>query len=181
MFYVQVQNFYNQHYRFPFSVNVICPGNKIPEWFSCETEGGSINIKLPLHWYDANFLGFAVSAVVTRYHAILTSECTSSFKTTDGKSCDFSSTLYSYKFPGLRYARDNADDVLVWYQPFTYKHGGTDHLANATEASFHFIAINSVPMDDDRGTIDTNTVVHRCGVCFLYSQANAINFQVIGG
>lgn len=78
----QVQKFYEKHHRLPLSVaNVICPGNKIPEWFSCENEGSSINIKLPLHWYDANSLGFAVAVQYLGHLRCFSFKCKSSFKT----------------------------------------------------------------------------------------------------
>lgn len=173
-----MQKFYEKHYRLPFSVTVVCPGNKIPEWSSCETEGcRSINIKLPLHWYDANFLGFAVSAVANRYRGHVLDyrfQCKSSFKTTDGKSCYFHSEVKKYIGPSLRYRHDNADHVLVWYQPSVYIHGvsNSNDLANATEASFHFTVT-------DFGPTDMDPIIQRCGVCFLYSQANDMNFEVI--
>ncbi|KAK9950454.1 hypothetical protein M0R45_005945 [Rubus argutus] len=174
----EVQEFYEKSHGPPFSVTVICPGNKIPEWFSCGTEGcRSINIKLPLHWYDENFLGFAVSAVVSKYHGHeMDSEllCESRFRTTDGEGCDFCSRVEQASWD-LQYACDNADHVLMWYQPSKCTNGvscSTD-LANATEASFHFtVTVYSVPLD-------TNIIIQRCGVCFLYSQANDMNFEVI--
>lgn len=43
--------------------NTYLPGNGIPEWFSNQCMGDSINIQLPSHWYNDNFLGFAMCVV----------------------------------------------------------------------------------------------------------------------
>ncbi|XP_060667814.1 disease resistance-like protein DSC1 [Ziziphus jujuba] len=46
------------------SVCVCYPGSEIPKWFMYQTAGPSVNIKLPLHWFnDNNFLGFAICIV----------------------------------------------------------------------------------------------------------------------
>lgn len=43
--------------------NTYLPGNGIPEWFRNQCMGDSINIQLPSHWYNDNFLGFAMCIV----------------------------------------------------------------------------------------------------------------------
>ncbi|OMO92691.1 TMV resistance protein N-like protein [Corchorus olitorius] len=41
-------------------VDIILPGSEIPEWFSHQTDGCSINIHLPHHlWNDSRFIGVA--------------------------------------------------------------------------------------------------------------------------
>lgn len=171
---MQVQNFYEKHHRLPFSVTVICPGSKIPEWFSCETEGCSINIKLPLQWYDANFLGFAVAIQYLGHLRCFSFKCKSSLKTNEGESCYFLSEVEKYSGISHVYTPNYADHVLAWYQPSEYKYGAirSTDLANTIEATFHFTVT-------DFGPTDMNTIIQRCGVCFLYSQANDMNFEVI--
>ncbi|PON79156.1 LRR domain containing protein [Trema orientale] len=45
-------------------VSISCPGNKIPKWFTYQSRVSSINIKLPPHWHNDYFMGFAFCVVV---------------------------------------------------------------------------------------------------------------------
>ncbi|PON44698.1 hypothetical protein PanWU01x14_264810 [Parasponia andersonii] len=45
-------------------VSISCPGSKIPKWFTYQSRGSSINIKLPPHWHNDYFMGFAFCVVV---------------------------------------------------------------------------------------------------------------------
>ena len=50
-------------------VLVCYPGDEIPEWFSYQKAGCSINVKLPPPWYSPNnFMGFAFCFVVENSH-----------------------------------------------------------------------------------------------------------------
>ena len=52
----------------PESVNIefstVVPGSEIPDWFSYQSSGRKVNIELPPNWFNSNFLGFALSAVL---------------------------------------------------------------------------------------------------------------------
>ena len=48
---------------------IIFPGSEIPDWFRHHSRGHEIDIKVPSNWYDnSNFLGFALSAIMTPKH-----------------------------------------------------------------------------------------------------------------
>ncbi|ONH91495.1 hypothetical protein PRUPE_8G118900, partial [Prunus persica] len=87
----EIENYYT---RRP-SVTIVCPGHEIPNWFSYQNEGSSINIKLPPDWFDSNFLGFALSLVVgfDNYNVkgSLGFGCKFNFKANNGESCEFES------------------------------------------------------------------------------------------
>ncbi|KAB2604903.1 protein suppressor of npr1-1 [Pyrus ussuriensis x Pyrus communis] len=44
-------------------INVVCPGKEIPNWFSYQNEGSSVNIDLPPDWFRTGLFGFALSVV----------------------------------------------------------------------------------------------------------------------
>ena len=44
------------------------PGDEIPEWFSHQSDGFAVHIKLPRQWHNDNCLGFALCAVVRYCH-----------------------------------------------------------------------------------------------------------------
>ncbi|CAN6685112.1 unnamed protein product [Malus baccata var. baccata] len=46
-------------------VSTVCPGKEIPNWFSFQSEGSSVNIKLRPDWFPTGLLGFALSAIVS--------------------------------------------------------------------------------------------------------------------
>lgn len=145
-------------------VSVICPGNKIPKWFSDQTEGSSININLPPDWFDENFLGFALCAVGTiKRHQQLSITCRYNFKFNNGK-CQG----YEVQLESISHFYDGAlspDHVFVWYHPFIF-----NDTEWCTEASFEFCSsvVNHNPMLDE--TYVEKCDVKRCGVGLLYSQ-----------
>lgn len=55
---------YQEHPFDENGVNFCCPGTKIPQWFNHQTEGGSIHMDLPLHWFNSEFLGFALCIAI---------------------------------------------------------------------------------------------------------------------
>ncbi|GMN67217.1 hypothetical protein TIFTF001_036276 [Ficus carica] len=72
---------------------IMCyPGNEIPKWFDCQSEGSSYTIALTPQWHNANFLGFAFCLVIDAkaYQEFLTfavghlySKCKFNFKIRD--------------------------------------------------------------------------------------------------
>ncbi|CAN6580320.1 unnamed protein product [Malus baccata var. baccata] len=46
-------------------IQVVCQGKEIPNWFSYQSEGSSVNIKLRPDWFQTGLFGFALSAVVS--------------------------------------------------------------------------------------------------------------------
>ncbi|KAK9178009.1 hypothetical protein WN943_027199 [Citrus x changshan-huyou] len=64
---------------------VCFPGHEIPEWLSFQSMGSSVTLELPPGWFNKNFVGFALCAIVPEYHGYtleLYVEC--NLKTKDG-------------------------------------------------------------------------------------------------
>ncbi|XP_024029284.1 disease resistance-like protein DSC1 [Morus notabilis] len=130
------------------SVTFCYPGNKIPEWFSYQSEKSSITIELPSNWNNNNFMGFALCVIVKdfdfRYNHVEV-KCEFYFKTHNGKSykfrcqfqenCEKEPTLRSY----ISYFK--SDHILMWYKP---DHRYRD-FHDAVEASFEFELLLLLP------------------------------------
>ncbi|XP_040372384.1 disease resistance protein RPS4B-like [Rosa chinensis] len=137
----------------------MCPGNEIPKWFSCRTEGSSMNIKLPLHWSDdSNFLGIALCSVCAisvpfLFHRY---ECDMILKTNNGET--HSVNLASTEGNKTDDPTVDTDHVLVWYDTV---HAISDEAKWSVEASFDFYTVLCRKRWNK---------VKRCGVCFLYAR-----------
>ncbi|XP_050383809.1 disease resistance protein RUN1-like [Argentina anserina] len=152
---------------------VSCPGNEIPKWFSCETPGSSMNVKLPLHWSDdSNFLGIALCSVSAAlfsrdpdgpyypYH----NRCEMILKTNNGETHTVNFVTDEYNIFRYDTVQETfgTDHMLVWLTT----HHISDEAKRAMEASFNFIKVGGN--------------MKKCGVCFLYAQDDdALNFEVI--
>nr|XP_017190327.2 disease resistance-like protein DSC1 [Malus domestica] len=175
-------DFYHARYSTPF----VCPGSEIPNWFSHQNEGSSIKIKLPPDWFNTDFLGFALSVVVSfdNYNVIrgLNFGCKSNFKNRYGGSHESDrefngwttdETIYNlgeqddYNF--------NADQVFVWYGDFDLLEGekSSSPFPNVvTEPSLDFYVVDHL----DRPEVK----VKKCGIRLLYAQ-DSENFDVMLG
>lgn len=82
------------------SASIFCQGNKIPKWFNHQTEGSSIHIKLPPHWFDTNLLGFVVCIAVAFCNYMgnweLDFRCESHFKPNSSESHVSNCHLYGW-------------------------------------------------------------------------------------
>ncbi|XP_062000461.1 disease resistance-like protein DSC1 [Rosa rugosa] len=153
-------------------VELMCPGlNEIPKWFSCQMEGYSMNIKLPLHWSDdSNFLGIALCSVSAIHEDLHHPEyqCEMILKTNNGET--HSVNLGSSERFGTMDLKGETDHVFVWYNKV---HEISDEAKWSLEASFDFY------IEQNR---ERSNNVKRCGVCFLYAQGqddDAPKFEVI--
>ncbi|PRQ41878.1 putative leucine-rich repeat domain, L domain-containing protein [Rosa chinensis] len=153
-------------------VALLCPGNEIPKWFSCQTEGSSMNIKLPQHWSDdSNFLGIALCAVSAIRGADALSlgyQCEMILK---NNNCEIETVNLG---TAERFKTENpmatTYHMLMWYDRV---HAISDEAKWSMEASFHFYT----EVDGER-----RDNVERCGVCFLYAQGqgnDAPKFEVV--
>ncbi|KAH9648921.1 ADP-ribosyl cyclase/cyclic ADP-ribose hydrolase [Citrus sinensis] len=51
------------------SRSFVCyPGSEIPEWFSFQSMGSSVTLELPPGWFNNNFVGFGLCAIVPDHH-----------------------------------------------------------------------------------------------------------------
>ncbi|KAM5586670.1 hypothetical protein ABKV19_005544 [Rosa sericea] len=159
----------------PENVTIVCPGNKIPEWLRYQSEGCSINIKLPPHSFRQGFLGYALCVVVAfnNYAPPDTANslfcCETHHKTNNGHEVCSKSLLHVSLPDDIL----NSDHTFVWYF-----HSKSVELERAikfedwvkgSEASFDFMLFYQ--QTAGRFLLDLSTVrVKRCGVSLLYAQ-----------
>ncbi|GMN34731.1 hypothetical protein TIFTF001_004854 [Ficus carica] len=131
----QLQDFGPIHFTYP--------GNVIPEWFNYWSEGWSINVKLPPHWSDNNFMGFAVCFVGTRGHY---------------RSCAYKRSLKLFcKYANM--AKVSYDDrwcanLIIPSSDFVnmlylYKPNKRYNLSAAIEALFNFLLISVIIVEKE--------------------------------
>ena len=48
-------------------IKIACPGKEIPNWFSYQNEGSSVDIELCPDWFRTGLFGFALSVVVSGF------------------------------------------------------------------------------------------------------------------
>ncbi|XP_062002318.1 disease resistance-like protein DSC1 [Rosa rugosa] len=161
----------------PGEITIVCPGNKIPKWLRYQSEGCSINIKLPPHWHREGFMGFALCIVVAFNNYtppdIGTSflSCETHHKT---NNCQELRRKPITKLPDNL----NSDHVFVWY--FRPEYVVLESAINrqdwvkASEASFDFILYNILRSTGSCQKINPfapfTVRVKRCGVSLLYAQ-----------
>ncbi|XP_021834128.1 disease resistance protein TAO1-like [Prunus avium] len=158
-------------------VAINCPGYEIPNWFSHQNEGSSINIKLPPDWFRTDFLGFALSVVVYSknnagwldcgYKYIFDIGCKYNFKTSNGESHEINHPFYS-PYPYVWTSVDSHELFVWWYNNVFQVVGGaeipTAFYKLVTEASVDF------SLKQDRRKPFPELEVVKCGICLLYAQ-----------
>ncbi|KAM5586732.1 hypothetical protein ABKV19_005576 [Rosa sericea] len=160
------------------TIKFVCPGNEIPKWMRYQSEGCSINIKLPPHSFRQGFLGYALCIVlafnnytpppINKVEPTYFS-CETHHKTNTGHE-DWCKTLH------VSVADDiilNSDHVFLWYfRPDFVRSESTinrEDWVKASEASFDFMLYQH--NHPEKIPLDLSTVrVKRCGVSLLYAQ-----------
>ncbi|PRQ30560.1 putative TIR domain, winged helix-turn-helix DNA-binding domain-containing protein [Rosa chinensis] len=157
---------------------IVCPGNEIPKWVRYQSEGCSINIKLPPHWFRQGFLGYALCIVVAFNNYTPPPDfkypyfcCGAHHKTNNGHKercdCDLDISLPDDMIL-------NSDHVFLWcFCPYFVRFGITINREDS-EASFDFMLYQHTDrsrIGKNKEPIDPSTVrVKRCGVSLLYAQ-----------
>ncbi|PQP94914.1 disease resistance-like protein CSA1 [Prunus yedoensis var. nudiflora] len=170
----------NQSNKEPFFATRCC-GNKIPKWFSHKSEGCSIKIELPLDWFSTDFLGFALSLVVstdllgfalslvadtTHFVRIL---CKYNFKTSNGESHEVNHPLYCLRSQFLSAYVD--PQVFVWWDNNVFEEvvkgaeSPTAFYELVTEVNVDFTVWS--PYGYPKGK---ELEVKKCGICLLYGK-----------
>ncbi|KAI9159843.1 hypothetical protein LWI28_002417 [Acer negundo] len=153
----------------------ICyPENDIPKWFSFRSTGSFINMKLPSHWLNYNFLCFALSVVVMTSdpnhqcdhqgdydNKYLNVNCEGIVKSKDGDQCcdrmnvfRGSYSLFRVPYCGLDYIRSKHVIIGFGYRFFR-------ELCD-DEFSFQFYV-----EDENKSNIEKIKVV-KCGVHLIF-------------
>ncbi|XP_068322079.1 TMV resistance protein N-like [Pyrus communis] len=141
-------------------INVVCPGKEIPNWFSYQSEGSSVNIKLRPDWFQTGLFGFALSAVVSgvsEQHCYLT------------VNANF---MGGRLFTSKIYIRSSCQNhVYVWNEAFRSEEVEQDcspdffKLAIANEASVVFRLVGLKTFASA-----SRMKVESCGICCLYAE-----------
>ena len=119
----------------PFST--VFPGSRIPDWFEHGRKGHVIHIKESPNWYSSNFLGFAVSAVITKVRHGCPTYCN-----LDSHDPGSESVLSSSIVPSLMitWANLKIQEMIIYGWPIYHQFSALD-LRNGVELSLHFIQV----------------------------------------
>ncbi|PRQ44955.1 putative TIR domain, winged helix-turn-helix DNA-binding domain-containing protein [Rosa chinensis] len=162
----------------PGDIIIVCPGNKIPKWLRYQSEGCSINIKLP-HWHREGFMGYALCIVVAFNNytppdiGISFFSCETHHKTNNCQEVSWPG--FHIRLPDIL----NSDHVFVWYfrPEYVVLESAINHedWVKASEASFDFMLYQYTYQEKqflpEQNPFDLSTVrVKRCGVSLLYAQ-----------
>ncbi|RXH97887.1 hypothetical protein DVH24_010212 [Malus domestica] len=145
-------------------INIACPGKEIPNWFSYQNEGSSVDIELCPDWFRTGLFGFALSVVVSPcqdYFIRLRANFIVKFR---GESHELFSSQYIIPCNSYNYDCDGQQHVLVWNEAFRSEEVGKncspDVYKLAKEASVVFY-----PQD-----FASHMKVESCGICPLYAE-----------
>ncbi|XP_070677168.1 disease resistance protein RUN1-like isoform X2 [Malus domestica] len=152
-------------------IKIVCPGKEIPNWFSYQNEGSSVDIELCPDWFRTDLFGFALSVVVSwdsnvRYKPW---RVKANFIV---KFMGESHELFSseYIIPGDRFysCRHGQHHVHVWNEAFRSEEVGKncspDVYKLAKEATVVFCPVDSMKVES-------------CGICPLYAE-DAEKFKI---
>ncbi|XP_070677138.1 disease resistance protein RPV1-like isoform X1 [Malus domestica] len=145
-------------------INIACPGKEIPNWFSYQNEGSSVDIELCPDWFRTGLFGFALSVVVSPcqdYFIRLRANFIVKFR---GESHELFNSQYIIPCNSYNYDCDGQQHVLVWNEAFRSEEVGKncspDVYKLAKEASVVFY-----PQD-----FASHMKVESCGICPLYAE-----------
>ncbi|PRQ54529.1 putative TIR domain, winged helix-turn-helix DNA-binding domain-containing protein [Rosa chinensis] len=163
----------------PSTTNIVCPGNEIPKWMRYQSEGCSINIKLPPHWFRQGFIGYALCIVVAFNNYTPPSDI-ENYSFFDWETHHKTNNSHEVCCEGLVICLPailiNSDHVFVWYfcPEFVRLESAINRedWVKASEASFDFkFYEDSIYTPKEGNLSDPSTVrVKRCGVSLLYAQ-----------
>ncbi|CAN6685016.1 unnamed protein product [Malus baccata var. baccata] len=140
-------------------INVVCPGKEIPNWFSYQNEGSSVDIELCPDWFRTGLFDFTFSVVLS-----CNSDVKYLFKMVRAnfivKVMGESHELFSSKYI-IRGSNDGQHHVHVWNEAFRSEEVGKncspDVYKLAKEASVIFLCPFSIEVES-------------CGICPLYAE-----------
>ncbi|XP_048425260.1 disease resistance-like protein DSC1 [Pyrus x bretschneideri] len=161
----------HEYYSYWPLVSIVCPGKKIPNWFSYRSEESSVIIELRQDWFRTGLLGFALAVVVSwelncQLNWMVRASFNVKFK---GESHEmFTSELdirqASWKLNDYCYDQRH---VYLWNEAFkseeVAKKCSPDFCNLANEASVEFCLV-----DEDSGEPTSYMKVEKCGIYPLY-------------
>lgn len=154
------------------NADICYPGDEIPNWFSYQTLGDSININLPHDWCNVNFLGFAPAIVLewNNVNPLTAIQYEFNFKTINMESLEFK-LLFRQDFDIC------SDHVVMLYGDRlcreieqTVGPNWTSSFSEITEVSFHarifhVLDLSEFP-EDDKQFIK----IKKCGFWCIYKE-----------
>lgn len=154
------------------TVTIYYPGDEIPKWFSYQTQGSSLRIKLVPDWCNTNFLGFALCAVLASKDCVedcfMLLQCKIDFETISGSHNHIHYLSDPLNMDKTK-IKANLNHVLLWYDSWLcrrVKEKGTNYWCdNVTEASFNIYSAHVMTK-----TGDNCCKIEKLGIHLLYSQ-----------
>ncbi|XP_048422105.1 disease resistance protein RPV1-like [Pyrus x bretschneideri] len=139
-------------------INIICPGKEIPNWFSYQNEGSSVDIELCPDWFRTGLFGFALSVVSCDVWSVRANFIV--------KFMGESHELFSSKYIIPGNSSNYQHHVHVWNEAFRSEEVGKncspDVYKLAKEASVVFYL--------EPGNSASKMKVESCGICPLYAE-----------
>ncbi|CAN8238010.1 unnamed protein product [Cochlearia groenlandica] len=156
-------------------VGMCYPATEIPSWFCHQRLGSSLEIPLPPHWCDTNFVGLALSVVVSfndyeDREKRFSVKCSGKFDNQDGSFTKTDFTLAGWSEPcgSLSYEsrKLTSDHVLMGYNSCLHvkKLQGESNNCGYTKASFEFYVTD----DEKKKKVETCEVI-KCGMSLVYA------------
>ncbi|RXH97872.1 hypothetical protein DVH24_010197 [Malus domestica] len=148
-------------------IKIVCPGKEIPNWFSYQNEGSSVDIVLCPDWFRTGLFGFALSVVINNEWDCEDCSVSANFIV---KFMGESHELFSSKYIILRsYGR--LHHVRVWNEAFRSEEVGKncspDVYKLAKEASVVFCLVD---VEGRPPLPHYDMKVESCGICPLYAE-----------
>ncbi|TQE13805.1 hypothetical protein C1H46_000436 [Malus baccata] len=155
-------------------INVVCPGKEISNWFSYQSEGSSVNIKLRPDWFQTGLFGFALSAVVSgvsKQHCSLTANANFIGKFKGESHKLFTSEIY-IKSSCWNYCYDQ-HHVYVWNEAFRSEEEEEECSPDSEEeeeCSPDVEASVDFCLEDEDDQPISDMKVESCGICLFYAE-----------
>ncbi|KAM1345947.1 hypothetical protein ACFX2H_035065 [Malus domestica] len=154
------------HHPWP-QINIACPGKEIPNWFSYQNEGSSVDIELRPDWFRTGLFGFALSVVVSWVSEVQLVDVWRVRANFIVKFMGESHELFSSEYCSYYNYCDGQHHVHVWNEAFRSEEVGKncspDIYKLAKEASVVFCPMH---VRNDA----SHMKVESCGICPLYAE-----------
>ncbi|CAN6544885.1 unnamed protein product [Malus baccata var. baccata] len=163
-----LKDYCRYHHPWP-QINIACPGKEIPNWFSYQNEGSSVDIELCPDWFRTGLFGFALSLVLSEPSFEVRATFIVKFM---GESHELFSSKYI-----IQGSYDSQHQVHVWNEAFRSEEVGKncspDVYKLAKEASVVFYEVDYGFRPASRMKVES------CGICPLYAE-DAEKFKLGG-
>lgn len=153
-----------QNFLPDFGFSIFLPGSEIPDWISNQNLGSEVTIELPPHWFESNFLGFAVCCVFA-FEDIAPNGCSSQLlcqlQSDESHFRGIGHILHSIDCEGNSEDRLKSHHMWLAYKPrgrLRISYGDCPNRWRHAKASFGFISCCP------------SNMVRKCGIHLIYAQ-----------